>query len=431
MTSSAIKPSSSSSFSKLLFGIIIFLLITDGYRFTTFVPVLSVSRFSALSTVMLLIYGFRDIRRYAKQLDILALLFATTVAWPVISAAWAPAPTLRDIGIQLHLFAIFVGSSAFLLRHPGSMYTIPIKAILFSTAFALLSLVFPDAFRAFAEEAEARYDFRGRAFGLFLQPNRLAHSLCLIYAVFLLAPGRPPLKAHAVATALLLICVGLSGSRAGMLTAVLLVGATTAAELHSTHFAFLQKRKSRLLFMMFSISILMIGAVTIGGDRVNFGERQNLQERIASIYNKRARKDTRSIEARTTLAKRYLNAAQQKPLIGHGLGSSYFFVTQRRLFENRSHNGAIEVLYLYGLVGLALWAMMLTAFCFGLQWQTFVRSKVLNIGLFVAVLLLAATANTFIVNRVLFFLLGAMYAMHLHNAASLRVPGGTLSCLNG
>ena len=413
MSSISIHPANRFSWEKWVFGVTLFLLITDGYRLTSFLPVLSVSRFLALTTVLLLLYGAQTLSRCLQRLDVLLLFFATTVAWPVLSAFWAPAPTLRDIAIQIHLFSIFLGSAAFWQRHPNSALAIPLSAILFSAVFAILSLVFPSAFKAFAEEADALYDYRGRAFGLFLQPNSLAHNLCLIYATVLLGSGRWPLKTLALATALLLACVGLSGSRAGMLTAALLVIIVIASELRSANIAFMQKRKSQFLVLMSSILLMMTAVVATGGDRITFGGNQNLKERIASIYDERARKGTRSISSRVALANRYLNAAQQKPLLGHGIGSSYFFVSQRRFFENRSHNGAIEAFYLYGGIGFALWALMLTAFCFTLQWHGVASDSVTKTGLFASLILLAFASNTFIVNRSLCFILGAMYALHL------------------
>lgn len=280
----------------------------------------------------------------------LLLLFV----WPVTTVVYAPALDIRELGLQLYFFSLFLGTIVF-VRTNGllPMYRMLTISLVITIVGMPLSMLAPQYFEAVAALASTESYEMGRPIGFFMQPNRLAICLCLIFVGwFALWQGKTVVKEVVVILGFLGLEL-LTGSRAGVL-----VGLGIATLLLSHNWP---KRLASGRLVYTGLLLLILMAVGIVGLRVyltSFSDaatrRQgDLVDRVQSMISfefspEGDLTEDLSIEQRTDAQIYYLSQIVEEPLLGQGFGSITYYLGTGELWLT-AHSDALAGAFQYGV----------------------------------------------------------------------------------
>lgn len=238
-----------------------------------------------------------------------------------------------------------------------------------------------------------------RAAGLSSDPNYFA-LMCLMALVILngmLQRGRWTVPA----TVLLSVAVFLSGSRAGILVYALMGSIWALSAL-------------RLSMFLKLLCLVVLGVVLLWVATLN--------PAIGLVFdaeNYTASADRTSLQDRGLLAALALDVVATSPWLGAGLGAVR--AHELNVLGSVSHNAYLEVWAESGLVGLALWLVLLTSICTAL-WRAGRRHTTLGpYWLGIVFLMMSLTLVTG--SSRLFFLISGIascFAWHAHRAPHWR-----------
>lgn len=246
----------------------------------------------------------------------------------------------RTLILQFFYFMIII--VGYTLKDFFSMKTLNrifIFSFYMTFMFGILSVVNPAFFKVYAEKVDSLNFYYGRAYGFYLQPNAFSMGLIINY-ILIIATWRNSLF-NKLAFLLLLLGVGLSASRLGILFSVSLL----------IFFVFFKIEKYKSIRRTALIgSVFLLGVLIFNVDSISKKiEITEIESRIKSlnIFENNYRNDG-SLNARLDMQEYYIKAIGQSPYIGYGLGS------QSRAFQtgtliNSAHNTFLEILYQGGI----------------------------------------------------------------------------------
>ena len=102
--------------------------------------------------------------------------------WPLVTLLYAPSLGIREVGLQFYYFVLFLGAAVYTLSNglPAARRILAVS-LLITIIGIPLSMMAPEYFEKVAALAEARVEEMGRPLGFFMQPNRLATSLVMLF----------------------------------------------------------------------------------------------------------------------------------------------------------------------------------------------------------------------------------------------------------
>jgi hypothetical protein len=355
----------------LVLRLVLLLSMTSVFRFAAPLLGAGIGLVSALSLFVLAAYVLVRLRAI-RELFRSRLFLAWTVLlliWPISTLAYSPAPAGRGGGLQVLYWLLFATAGVLVYRRGwNALRRVAGWSLLVSLVGLLASLMSPELFASTALLAGESPGHEGRAFGFFLQPNRAATSILVLGIVWNAAIGGHSLGRGVVRSLLVLLGVTLTGSRGGIVVAVVICG-MMIADSGLGNARMMGRRVSlavRLSLVMF-LSAVVFGSFwyslsTASSSLADSGLQRRV-EFLLSAPSAEAFLDDASVSARLVYQAQYLDRIRRRPLEGFGLGAANYFGESGELL-NSSHNLFIETSFDFGvLYGLALLITM------GLTWR--------------------------------------------------------------
>jgi O-antigen ligase len=227
------------------------------------------------------------------------------------------------------------------MQHPQR---IAIASLVFSFLTMTISIILPELFSSMAVMASARFEYLGRGYGLFLQPNLYAYnSVMIMILIYLMLPMAYTSK-YALIIALFVVGLFLSGSRGGMLAASVLVIGPVIVDRHLVSRRFISSIP--ILILIATVLVFLVILFEIG-ESVYW---QYYIGRFLTIFDNDIIQDG-SVSARFYYQAAFLDSIIEKPLFGYGIGSSSYLIESGELL-GAAHNQILDTLLQYGFVGL-------------------------------------------------------------------------------
>ena len=409
-----------------LMGIAILLTITDLFKIIGVAlnlgSLLFVTSTLAFLSVAYVLINFHDIPITRNRMILFGIL---VVALPTVSLLYSPVNASRDLALQVYYFLLFISSSIYFSRRQDSRVLL-FLALAAATAGAVLSILRPELFIPLSEITESKSSYSGRAFGLYLQPNKCAENMVwILLMVFLAFRSRKNVWFWFQCGVVMLI-VALTGSRGGMVAALFALLGFLSFNGPRFHAARFVNSVSSGGLTLIAAVLFLISVLSYFQEDLYLGQPGGVMERISSLYYPSALIDDGSIAERQEAQSAYLDAiASENVVWGYGLGAAAYYRGTDVLGNHAAHNQFIEYVFAYGLLGF-----FVLLICGRQIWLDLKRVSIaLNFqihSLFMGVLLLFFLAsNTVLGSRNLYILLGFLYAQH--SAKMTLLPGHVLS----
>lgn len=301
---------------------------------------------------------------FLKKSKMLPWLFLLLL-WPLATVAYAPSLNLREIGLQVYFFSLFLGTLVWIYRNGLDavyrLYAISLALTVFGMA---LSKLVPGFFEAVAVLADANVPGEtvgARPVGFFLQPNNLAIALLLLFVGWFGLWREKSAWREVLAIVLFLALELATGSRAGIMVGV---GITGVYLMHNWRQRLARGRLLYWLGLFLTLFVLLIFGMRayLGatGSTVTGTSSGDLIDRLENMIYFRfspeesLAKDT-SIQLRYIAQKDALDLIIKKPVHGYGHGADlYFLETGRLLLSAHSQflTGALQYGIFYSLAFL-------------------------------------------------------------------------------
>jgi hypothetical protein len=287
------------------------------------------------------------------------------VVWPLTTTLYAPLIEIREIGLLLYCFSLFFGAAVYTAANGlPAMHRILSVSMAVTIVGLGLSMLMPQSFETVAALARAETEEMGRPFGFFLEPNKLAIATGFLFVGwFSLWRRKNTLLEVPVILAFLLVML-LTGSRTGMLAAVIIVALIVR---HSWR---KQVRSTRQLLKTCVLAACMAAGI-IGASHYlsNVGDsvarrKDDLIDRMEALLSFKFSSDGGlgediSVRRRFRAQEVYWPLVREKPLLGHGFGSDTYYQDNGAIIVP-SHSAALTCAMEYGvLYPLALSLLML------------------------------------------------------------------------
>jgi len=284
--------------------------------------------------------------------------------WPLLTVLHAPSFEVRQIGLQLYFVTLFTGAAVYAINNGLQAVHRVLSVSLVITVFGLvMSLIAPQYFEAVSELASAEILREERSFGFLLQPNQLAVSMIFLFIGWfaLCRFERTFLSVLAILT--FLFAMLLTGSRTGMLMAVIIV---VFIQLNAWKRKWMSGRF--VLTTGVLIACLLGGAIginyylsSVGSPDIALGG--DLKDRIGMFLSFRfssegdLTEDT-SVQLRLMTQTVYWALVMEKPFLGHGFGSDIHYLETGPIFLS-AHSDALRCAMEYGFIYLIIFALLM------------------------------------------------------------------------
>lgn len=339
-----------------LFFLVLILNATGLFRFLAPLMDVSISRVSMALLGINVLYLFVKLR-YASAVFLHGgmggWLFVLLV-WPLFTLFYAPSFEAREVGLQLYFCVLFFGAVVYTASNGlPAMYRLLYVSLAITVVGLILSMISPQYFAAVAELADARVEGQGRACGFLLQPNSLAAAMIFLFIGWFALWERKNTLLQVAAILGFLLLMLLTGSRTGILAAVIVAAFILAPTLK-------KGLPSGKHFLMVSVLIVCL-AGGVAGMRYYLSQVENTDIRREDLVNRMQTmlsfrlsdhggiSDDGSIRERLVAQAVYWSLIKEKPLLGHGLGSDTYYQENGSIFLS-AHSQAIACAMEYGVL---------------------------------------------------------------------------------
>jgi len=339
-----------------LFFIVLVLNATGLFRFLAPQLDVSIAQVSLALLMINVLYLFVKLK-YTGELFFrrgMAGWLFVLLLWPLCTLFYAPSFEAREVGLQLYFFLLFFGTIVYTASNGlPAMHRVLNASIVVTVIGLVLSMLAPQYFTAVAELATAKVDKEGRACGFLLQPNSLAITLTLLFiGWFALWEHKSMLLQVAVVLGFLLLML-LTGSRTGMLVALIVVTCILAP-------SWRQKLPSGKYLLTAGAMIVCLAGGVVGirhyllhtiNDDVYREDLINRMQNMLSfrLSDEASIKNDGSIQDRLEAQAAYWALIKKKPFLGHGLGSDAYYQETGYLFLS-AHSQALTCAMECGLL---------------------------------------------------------------------------------
>jgi len=296
--------------------------------------------------------------------------FVLLLVWPLATLAYAPVIEARQIGLLVNGFALFAGAAVYTMsKGPLAIYRVFLVALMVTFFGIILNMAMPDYFENVAQLADARTLSLNRPGGFFMQPNSLAIGMALMFICWLAFAKRNTVYFEPFAILVFLGFVLLTGSRSGMIIAMIIVVLHFGFELRNSLFSS-QKVRNFLIRLSIFVVFLVFGWIGMKFF-INFYRNivevasGGLIERISNMLAFRLGDEgfsilqDSSLLARTEAQNLYLQLIKERPVFGHGFGAETAYLDAGIIYLS-AHSTILTSAMEYG-VFYPLFALVLLA----------------------------------------------------------------------
>lgn len=294
-------------------------------------------------------------RRYTcrifRQVDMKCWLLVLLV-WPLLTVVYSPVIEFREMGVYFYYASLFCCAVVYCMsRGLGAMRRLLGVSFAVSLFGLVVSMLYPGYFEQVAAISQSRYYFGGRAFGFFMQPNRAACSLSLLFLGWYASwRNRTSMRGEA-ALALLLAAVLVTGSRIGTVAALILCAIIITHDWRKSvaSLARLACLFRRTVFLAACLAGAVVGMYCVASSGAFHVK---LSERIALLGRARLSEHTlaedASLTARLDAQKVYRSLIWSRPIWGHGLGANTHYAERGDVLV-RAHSSIHTLAMQYGV----------------------------------------------------------------------------------
>jgi O-antigen ligase len=283
--------------------------------------------------------------------------------WPLLTIVYAPSFEIREIGLKFYYFSLFYGAIVYTIVNGFSaMYRVMAISLGITVIGLIISLVAHEYFDAVSQLAGAEGFTKGRAFGFFLQPNRLAIDLAFLFIAWFALWKRKNSFLEVMAIMFLLLLMLLTGSRTGIIFAIFIVILIYVQSSKKRMMNLNQLFKIALLIVFiaggsFAIKKYMENIVVVTSGQLELAMRMSnmLQYKLSDSDEL---KDDTSILARVAAQLIYLSLILERPFFGHGFGSNTYYLGNDTIFR-AAHSDAITYAMEYGILYLVAFMLLI------------------------------------------------------------------------
>lgn len=340
-----------------LFGVILVLNATGLFAFVAVqcgVTIGAVSIALLALNALYLIARVQGCRRVLRRGGVGAWL-VVLVLWPLASVLYAPSLEVRAIGLQVYCFTLFFGTVVYTVTNGlGAMYWVMAVSVCVSIVGIALGMAAPGYFEAVSDLADANVLKEGRACGFLLQPNQMAVSLGMLFVGWFSLWRRKGGVLEVVTILVLMLAMLLTGSRTGILVAVIAVVFIEVPERENGKWVVGGRylKKAAMLGVCLAIGVVC-ARVYLADVKYADGRTEDLFDRMETMLSFRlseqgVRNDS-SVQARIAAQAVFWSLFRERPLVGHGLGADVYYM-ERGLIDLAAHSDALTFAVRYGAV---------------------------------------------------------------------------------
>lgn len=406
----------------LAFGLVLFLTLTDLYRFIApWAGFRSLAPLTAVFTLAAIAYATYYWPYACVPVSRLVGWTTFLLVVPLASLVYSVDPSFRDGALQVFYLSLLWASKAFFTRSG----TTPLRGLLLEAALlvgfvgVVLSIIHPALFATIARMTAHPSPYReGRGYGFFLQSNACAASLTFLMFLWLFVRKPRRLWHSLLVVVVYVLAIFLTGSRGGIVTATFLLGSYVLFVGPEWDWRALGTQVIRFSVLGGIGSVFLVGVVFVIVPRLAPDGAAETLRRIRSLadYRYLMHKDE-SIRGRLEAQRAYLAGIAERPFLGCGMGSALVLHKQGFL-PRSSHNMFVEYSFAYGAVGLVVWlalSWMTWQDCFALRHVLHHKIHFLFFGM---VFLACMTSDAILVNRVLYVAFGWLLAQRYPDSSA-------------
>lgn len=343
----------------LAFAIVAIAISTGIFRFLAAPFGLQIFHISGALLVFNLIYVlgfFSEFRFNDRRRFLWAVLL---LIWPLSTVLYSSGADLRSILVLLNSFLIFAGAVILISRgRMDVVRNILLVSITLTCIGVVLNLLQPNLFAETAQLANASELTMGRPGGFYLQPNDLAINIVLLYAAHLALGVNRSTMLAAGSLGLVVLIVLLSGSRAGVIIAGLVIVMDLIGRFFSSGSSMRMLRSS--VWYLVIMAVASIGIFSFARSLVSILQKNSeaapggLVDRLDAFLSFRlsydgSGLDTQSVRDRWDAQLAYIEKIQGSPIFGYGLGSEEHLLEAGSITLS-SHSSFLSTTLEYGAV---------------------------------------------------------------------------------
>ncbi|MFP4501373.1 MAG: glycosyltransferase [Candidatus Hydrogenedentota bacterium] len=399
-----------------LFVIVLFLNATSLFRFVA--PQLGVS-IGLVSIALLLFTVFYLVVKLRYTLPVflrsgMGGWLLVLLVWPLLTVVYAPTAQPRELGLLFYYFTLFLGTVVYAAANGvPALRRLFALSLVVSLAGMALSVVLPSYFETVAALGEARTHYQGRAFGFFMQPNRLAQSILLLFIGWFALWRRKNTVLEVLIILGFLGVMFLTGSRTAIglagITAALIIGYSWRAQILRARYVL------RITLLVLCVAVGVAGArlyLSTLDDGPGFGLFKRMDTMLSlEFLDTQELVEDRSVQERLETQRVYLALIRERPVLGRGFGADVAMQEDGRIFLS-AHSRALTSAMEYGVVYPLAFVLLLVSLYFRRGRRTAHDMFGTNtVTQFVTVLLIMFVMSGGILDfRAFYIVLGLVYA---------------------
>lgn len=375
-----------------------------------------------VSTILLLLNGIYLFSRgraciYLMRRTDLKYWFVLLLLWPLFTLVYAPSIEARQIGLQVYYMSLLFATVVFTVtKGLDTLFHALSISLVISAVGLVMSMITPEYFQPVAFLSDAKINYMDRAYGFFMQPNSAAIHINLMFVGWYFLWRRKTSVLQVLAVSIFLLSILLTGSRSGIIISgiVIVFIAIDTLRLRNAKIGIRKNLFAKtimvLLLVILSFSVLndyLSTAYYLEGSLV---DRISMMTQFRLSNQEDTLQDT-SLHERIAVQSIYWSFIQERPLLGHGLGSSIYLLNNGPIYMT-SHSTLLSSTMEYGILYPLFFAFMMIRL-----YRNPKRSIVeaifnsRSIFQFIFIVLLIFTINGGLLdNRTFFILLGMFFA---------------------
>ncbi len=304
-----------------------------------------------------------------RKVGMIAWLFVLLI-WPLITTLYAPSFEIREIGLQLYYFTLFYGAVVYTVANGlPSMYRLMTASLVLTLIGMGLNLINPQYFEVVSDMAEAKVLKQARVCGFFLQPNQLAICINLMFIGWFSLRQWKNAWFEMIVIITFLLAVLLTGSRTGMLLAVIVVVFVLLPIRRNKKWVINRRYLLKLGMLMFALAVGII-AMKFYLAQINYTDKKedDLIDRMELMLNFKFSnedniKDIENVQARMDAQAVYWSLLKARPLFGYGFGAESYYKEIGNIFMS-AHSDALTYAMEYGIFYPVVFILLLLSLYF-------------------------------------------------------------------
>lgn len=387
--------------------IVIFITATELFRVLGFIfGFKSVAPITVAIAIFSSIYLLMNYRLIPLKNNRIIFWGIIIVLIPFVSALYSPINAIREIALQLYYLVIILSSSIYFKT--GKRKSLLHAILIVASVGAIISIIKPDLFESFADIASGKSSFDGRAFGLYLQPNKCAENFIWILLMYIVSENIHKGFFKKIIFWIILLIIILTGSRGGLIVFLYI---SMVVYIFKRPYILNKINLIRLLSALIFFFVFIIICLLFREIIMEQSKNKEPINRFEVLIKPSEILNSESVLIRFESQKKYLSLLFNERIFwGYGFGAAAYYRKTNLLGSHAAHNQIIENLFAFGIFGLfslsisgiVLWNDLLK-----LSTKFNVPIHLLILG---SIFLFFFVSNTILGTRNLYILIGFLYA---------------------